>query len=96
MFTFKSKPSTGIIGFGAFGKLIVDHLAPHVRLSLHDPAHTKMRLNSGEDFPNTSIAEIAKMRFRHTGGSGRSTLHSLSKTQTIPATGHRYHRRQFG
>ena len=63
MFTFKSKPSTGIIGFGAFGKLIANHLAPHVRLSLHDPAHTKMRLNSGEDFPNTSIAEIAECDF---------------------------------
>ncbi len=33
-----SRPSLGIIGFGAFGRLIARHLWPHFRLCAHDPA----------------------------------------------------------
>lgn len=32
------KPSVGIIGFGAFGRLMARHLAPHAFLRAHDPA----------------------------------------------------------
>lgn len=31
-------PSVGIIGFGAFGRLIAEHLAPHVSLKAYDPS----------------------------------------------------------
>ncbi|ABY32381.1 prephenate dehydrogenase/arogenate dehydrogenase family protein [Methylorubrum extorquens] len=30
-------PSVGLVGFGAFGRLIARHLAPHARLTIHDP-----------------------------------------------------------
>jgi len=33
-----SRPSLGIIGFGAFGRLMARHLWPHFRLCAHDPA----------------------------------------------------------
>ncbi len=33
-----SRPSLGIIGFGAFGRLMARHLRPHFRLCAHDPA----------------------------------------------------------
>lgn len=33
-----SHPSLGIIGFGAFGRLMARHLRPHFRLYAHDPA----------------------------------------------------------
>ena len=32
-----SHPSLGIIGFGAFGRLMARHLWPHFRLCAHDP-----------------------------------------------------------
>lgn len=31
------RPSVGIIGFGAFGRLIAQHLAPHASLRVYDP-----------------------------------------------------------
>lgn len=31
------RPSVGIVGFGAFGRLIAEHLAPHVGLTVYDP-----------------------------------------------------------
>lgn len=33
-----SRPPLGIIGFGAFGRLMARHLRPHFRLCAHDPA----------------------------------------------------------
>ena len=33
-----SRPSLGIIGFGAFGRLMAEHLRPHFRLHAYDPA----------------------------------------------------------
>ena len=35
--TIPLRPSIGIIGFGAFGRLIAEHLAPHFPLRAHDP-----------------------------------------------------------
>lgn len=32
-----SQPTVGIIGFGAFGRLIAEHLAPHVEVRAYDP-----------------------------------------------------------
>ncbi len=32
-----NRPSVGIIGFGAFGRLIAQHLAPHTSLRAYDP-----------------------------------------------------------
>jgi len=63
MFTFKPDFTTGIIGFGAFGQLIANHLAPHTRLKLCDPAHDVMQLANGQNFANTAIGEIAKCDF---------------------------------
>jgi prephenate dehydrogenase len=34
------RPSVGIVGFGAFGRLMARHLSPHVPLVAHDPALT--------------------------------------------------------
>ncbi|MER2252731.1 prephenate dehydrogenase/arogenate dehydrogenase family protein [Methylorubrum podarium] len=31
------RPSVGLVGFGAFGRLIARHLAPHAALTVHDP-----------------------------------------------------------
>lgn len=36
-FPRKSRPSVGIVGFGAFGALMARHLAPHCRLLAFDP-----------------------------------------------------------
>ncbi|MGR3662561.1 MAG: prephenate dehydrogenase/arogenate dehydrogenase family protein, partial [Paracoccaceae bacterium] len=55
--------TTGIIGFGAFGQLIANHLAPHTRLMLCDPAHEVMQLANGQSLPNTPITEIARCDF---------------------------------
>jgi len=33
-----SRPSLGIIGYGAFGRLMARHLGPHFQLCAHDPA----------------------------------------------------------
>lgn len=63
MFTFKPDFTTGIIGFGAFGQLIANHLAPHTRLRLCDPAHDVMQLANGQNLTNTAITEIAKCDF---------------------------------
>lgn len=38
MFPLPPKPRLGIIGFGAFGRLMARHLAPHAALVAHDPA----------------------------------------------------------
>ncbi|CUI67093.1 prephenate dehydrogenase [Cognatishimia activa] len=32
-----ARPTVGLFGFGGFGQLIADHLAPHVDLRIHDP-----------------------------------------------------------
>jgi prephenate dehydrogenase len=37
-FRRKFKPTVGIVGFGAFGALMAQHLAPHCRLLAFDPA----------------------------------------------------------
>ena len=34
----RSRPPLGIIGFGAFGRLMARHLRPHFRLAAYDPA----------------------------------------------------------
>jgi prephenate dehydrogenase len=35
-----SRPTLGIIGFGAFGRLMAEHLRPHFRLCAYDPVHS--------------------------------------------------------
>lgn len=35
--TTQGRPAVGIIGFGAFGRLIAQHLAPHMALRVYDP-----------------------------------------------------------
>jgi prephenate dehydrogenase len=44
----RSPSRLGLIGFGAFGRLMATHLAPYVTLVIHDPA-----------FPSASLAEAA-------------------------------------
>lgn len=44
-----SHPDVGIIGFGAFGRLVAGHLAPYARLRVYDPQLTAE--NAGEHAP---------------------------------------------
>jgi prephenate dehydrogenase len=55
-----SRPVVGIIGFGAFGQLIAQHLAPHALLFAYDPRHSPR--HSGEEGGATlsSLAAVAR------------------------------------
>ena len=50
------KPSLGIIGFGAFGRLMASHLGPFFRLHAHDPACPP---GAADGVMLTSLAEAA-------------------------------------
>lgn len=41
------RPSLGLIGFGAFGRLIATHLAQHFRVHAYDPALAEGRVSDG-------------------------------------------------
>ena len=41
-------PTLGLIGFGAFGRLMAAHLAPHLALRVYDPAPAAMRAAAQE------------------------------------------------
>lgn len=50
-----SRPSIGIIGFGAFGRLMARHLRPHFRLCAYDPA---LPLGAFAEAPDIMIASL--------------------------------------
>ena len=59
------RPSVGLVGFGAFGRLIARHLAPHAALRIHDPylragtlaAH--LAADAGPDAVATDLPSVA-------------------------------------
>jgi prephenate dehydrogenase len=54
-----SRPSIGIIGFGAFGQLMARHLRRHFRLCAHDPALPPGSLVEFHEVMLTSLATAA-------------------------------------
>lgn len=52
-----SRPTIGIIGFGAFGRLMARHLAPHFRLCAYDPM---LQPGSDDEVAITSLAVAAR------------------------------------
>jgi len=55
-----SRPFIGIIGFGAFGRLMADHLRQHFRLCAHDPAIPPGPASEMHDVMLTSLAAAAR------------------------------------
>ncbi|APG48060.1 prephenate dehydrogenase [Phaeobacter porticola] len=49
----------GLIGFGAFGKLIAHNLAPHVPLRVHDPVAQHAAAEPSPSLRHTSLAKAA-------------------------------------
>ncbi|WP_204311469.1 hypothetical protein, partial [Stenotrophomonas maltophilia] len=54
-----SRPFIGIIGFGAFGRLMAQHLRPHFRLCAYDPAVPPGPAAGMDDVMLTSLAAAA-------------------------------------
>jgi prephenate dehydrogenase len=54
-----SRPLVGIIGFGAFGRLMAQHLRPHFRLCAYDPALPSGAFTEMTDVILTSLAVTA-------------------------------------
>ena len=54
----KTVTSIGIIGFGAFGRLMAHHLQPHFRLRVFDPDQPAQFDDSGKGLVPGDIAEI--------------------------------------
>lgn len=55
----KSFSSIGLMGFGAFGRLIVRHLQPHLPIIVFDPAQAITDNAAGKGLRAGSIAEVA-------------------------------------
>ncbi len=53
-----SEPTIGLIGFGAFGRLMANQLRAHFTLRIRDTAANIISLETGEVFPSASLAEI--------------------------------------
>lgn len=53
------QPLVGIIGFGAFGRLMARHLRPHLRLCAYDPAPPADAGADLADVTLTGLAEVA-------------------------------------
>jgi prephenate dehydrogenase len=54
-----NKPIVGMIGCGAFGRLMLEHLSPYFRFKVHDPALT-IGAQLGDDCEISSMAEAAR------------------------------------
>ncbi len=59
MTAIHKKPTLGIIGFGAFGRLMANHLSAHFTLRIRDTAANIISLENGDAFPSATIPEIA-------------------------------------
>ena len=68
MSSSSSKITVGIIGFGAFGCLLANHLSPHVSLCIRDTARAVARLESGAEYP---CASLGRLRVHRSGGAGQ-------------------------
>lgn len=51
--------SVGLLGFGAFGRLVAHHLSPHATLVVHDPAVTTTG-NGSQGILFASVADVAR------------------------------------
>ena len=58
-----SRPRLGIIGFGAFGRLMAQHLQPYFQLCAYDPAVPPGPFAAMPDVTMTSLAEAARCPF---------------------------------
>ncbi|WP_332698101.1 prephenate dehydrogenase [Bosea sp. (in: a-proteobacteria)] len=54
----KTVTSIGIMGFGAFGRLMARHLQPHFRLSVFDPERPPRPDGAGKGLAPADIAEV--------------------------------------
>ncbi|MGL5447261.1 MAG: prephenate dehydrogenase/arogenate dehydrogenase family protein [Rhabdaerophilum sp.] len=54
-----SRPSLGIIGFGAFGQLMARHLRAHFRICAYDPAVTERAASDMPEVRFTSLEQAA-------------------------------------
>jgi prephenate dehydrogenase len=63
MSSSSSKITVGIIGFGAFGRLLANALFPHVNLCIRDRKHAVATLENGVEYPCASLQEIADCRY---------------------------------
>ena len=50
----------GIVGFGAFGRLVAEVLGPHFDLKVHDPAYTHATLADGSDIAMGPLQDVAR------------------------------------
>jgi prephenate dehydrogenase len=56
----KSIQSIGIMGFGAFGRLIEKHLKDHFEISIHDPSLTSLSVNTQHSSRFCDVKTIAQ------------------------------------
>ena len=59
-FTTPPTLNIGLVGFGAFGRLIAKHLAPYARLCIFDPALLPSDCSDTDGIRVTSLAEAAR------------------------------------
>lgn len=55
----QDKPSMGLFGLGAFGRLMARHLAPHFTLKIHDPSPEAAAFAAQNGLTLASLAEAA-------------------------------------
>jgi prephenate dehydrogenase len=55
-----SRPSVGIIGFGAFGRLIAQHLRPYFQLYAYDPVSPPLGVADTHSVTMTTLSEAAR------------------------------------
>ncbi len=63
MSSSSSKINIGIIGFGAFGRLVANHLFPYFNLCIRDTAQPFVLLDNGERYPCATLQEIANCQY---------------------------------
>ncbi len=56
--SLRTASTVGIMGFGAFGRLMARHLQPHFALRVFDPAHPPAPDAAGKGLVAASIAEV--------------------------------------
>ncbi|WP_082767066.1 prephenate dehydrogenase [Bosea sp. PAMC 26642] len=85
----KSFSSIGLLGFGAFGRLMARHLQPHLPLVVFDPAQPAAPDTSGRGLVPGSIAEVAACDIVvlavpvHALAEAISALHPHLRTGTV-------------
>ena len=58
-FKLRTVSTVGIMGFGAFGRLMARHLQPHVALRIHDPHAAPAPDAAGRGLLPATVAEVA-------------------------------------